>query len=170
MMLPFYTHLSQATAARAGDAVRGPVLAGLHRAWRLALRAERPDLWSAMWMSLLWSTHFDNGATAGAAGNAPPTDVVDGMLWNMRTWPLELVDWPFDNAHRLDVRQRIGLTRFGRPQLERVLPANERWQDRWNGNPYVLNGGGSGMTQSDPGAWLLPYWMGRFYGLIGADE
>ena len=43
----------------------------------------------------------------------------------------------------------------------------ERNQQRWNANPYVLDGG-SGMNECDPGAWLLPYWMGVYHGLIRA--
>jgi hypothetical protein len=47
-----------------------------------------------------------------------------------------------------------------------VVPANERTQGRWNGDPYDLVGG-SGFIEMDPGAWLLPYWLARHYGLIG---
>ena len=46
------------------------------------------------------------------------------------------------------------------------LPANERCQYRWNANPYLIQDCGSGMSESDPGAWLLPYWMARYYDLI----
>ena len=49
-------------------------------------------------------------------------------------------------------------------QLE-VLPGNERTQMMWNGDPYDLTGG-NGMAEDDAGAWLLPYWMARHYGLI----
>ena len=50
------------------------------------------------------------------------------------------------------------------------LPADERRQLRWNSNPWDVRDGGSGTSEGDPGAWLLPYWMGRYYGLIGASE
>ena len=46
-----------------------------------------------------------------------------------------------------------------------MLPANERTQLRWNGDPFDLVDG-SGYTEYDPGAWLLPYWMARYHGLI----
>jgi hypothetical protein len=46
-----------------------------------------------------------------------------------------------------------------------VVPANERTQERWNGDPFDLTGG-SGFNEVDPGAWLLPYWMARYYKLI----
>lgn len=50
-------------------------------------------------------------------------------------------------------------------QSVNVLPANERTQLRWNGNPYQLDYGGSD-DEMDPGAWLLPYWMARWIGML----
>ena len=163
MMLPFYTHLHSGSGGDA--AARAAVLLGLRRAFAGALRAERSDLWNAIALAV---GAFDGDAAA---------ELQAGMLWNLRTWPLELIDWPFANAHRLDVRFRYQRTRFQKRQLERVLPANERWQGRWNANPYdAIDGGkdpnpqpnpdGPGRSQTDPGAWLLPYWMARYHGLL----
>ena len=40
---------------------------------------------------------------------------------------------------------------------------------KWNGNPYQPDGGTpEGRSEEDGGAWLLPYWMGRYYGMIAA--
>ena len=50
-------------------------------------------------------------------------------------------------------------------QSERVLPANERTQLRWNGNPFLLDSGGAD-GEVDPGAWLLPYWMARWIKML----
>ncbi len=47
----------------------------------------------------------------------------------------------------------------------RVLPANERNQDRWNADPYQMNGG-DGSSETDGGVWLLPYWLARANNLI----
>ena len=46
-----------------------------------------------------------------------------------------------------------------------MVPANERSQGLWNADPYSVSGG-SGMDEWDAGAWLLPYWMARYHGLI----
>ena len=46
-----------------------------------------------------------------------------------------------------------------------AVPANERSQGQWNTDPYDLTGG-SGYSEYDAGAWLLPYWLARYYGLI----
>ena len=46
------------------------------------------------------------------------------------------------------------------------LPASERRQYRWNADPYDVTDGGDGLSEGDPGAWLLPYWMARHHGII----
>ena len=52
-----------------------------------------------------------------------------------------------------------------RSQSLQVLPANERTQLRWNGNPYLLDNPGSS-SEMDPGPWLLPYWLARWNKLL----
>lgn len=52
-------------------------------------------------------------------------------------------------------------------EATRIFPANERAQGRWNADPYDLDGG-SGYSENDAGAWLLPYWMARAFGIIAA--
>jgi hypothetical protein len=47
-----------------------------------------------------------------------------------------------------------------------VLPAGERPLIKWNGNPYRLDGGDGGRTEEDGAFFLLPYWMGRYHGII----
>jgi len=45
------------------------------------------------------------------------------------------------------------------------IPPDERHSLRWNADPFYLDRGG-GYEEYDPGHWLLPYWMGRYYGFI----
>ena len=147
--LPYYTQLAFTT-----DASRNaPVLASQERTWQV-VRSLRSDLWNAIYL-----------ATTGGPG-ADASDV-ESIAWNLQTWPLELVDWPTANSQRLDITIDTEADRFGgngNDALE-VLPANERSQFRWNGNPHDLDGG-NGKNEGDPGAWLLPYWMARYHGLI----
>jgi hypothetical protein len=37
---------------------------------------------------------------------------------------------------------------------------------RWAENPYAYVLRGDGHSESSGTFWLLPYWMGRYYGLI----
>ena len=133
-------------------AQRGALIASLERT-RLLLRGLRSSLWDSIF--------------AAALGQASPTDAAD-TLWNLRTWPLSLVDWPAMNSHRLDVvldtdGERNGWTT---PDSVGVIPANERAQTRWNANPHDLDGG-SGVDESDPGAFLLMYWSAVAAGIVG---
>ncbi len=47
----------------------------------------------------------------------------------------------------------------------KVFPANERVQGRWNADVYDLDAG-AGFSESDGGAWLLPYWIARAFNLL----
>ena len=100
---------------------------------------------------------------------------VDDLLWNLRTWQLELVRWPVNNSQRIDIEYAHTTNRFGRAHVQQKhsgspLPANERRQDRWNANPWDVSDGWDGMAEGDPGAWLLPYWMARYYGIITSPQ
>lgn len=83
----------------------------------------------------------------------------------LRTTPLDLVEWTVDNTKRDDVR----LVRYPEPdsiQTDRLLPADERGIIRWDNNPYAAVQGENGRVESSGVFWLLPYWMGRYYGFI----
>jgi hypothetical protein len=41
---------------------------------------------------------------------------------------------------------------------------------KWNGNPFIVDGGGAGRSEDDGGFFLLPYWLGRYHGFLAADE
>ena len=188
MMLPFFTHLHQTATVAAPTGVRAPMLLGIKRAFSTALKAERSDLWNAMYLAVHGNDASVSDSDTERSESRTNVDedverMQQDMLWNMRTWPLELIDWPFANSHRLDVRYRYQHGRFENPQFERVLPANERAQFRWNANPYDARDGGTGKTpidpgawggtgktQTDPGAWLLPYWMARHFGTLSAPH
>jgi hypothetical protein len=81
--------------------------------------------------------------------------------------PMDTVEWTVDNSSRVDISERPRNNRFGRRQSTRVLPPNERPVMKWNGDPFELDGGDGGRTEDDGAFFLLPYWMARYYGLIG---
>ena len=79
------------------------------------------------------------------------------------------------NSHRIDILYEDSQNRFGAKRTDSLhsrspLPAHERRQGRWNSDPYDVTDGGSGTSEMDPGAWLLPYWMARYYGAISASD
>lgn len=83
--------------------------------------------------------------------------------------PTDRRTWAMRNSHRADVVFEPMEDRFGRRQLQRVLPADERCFEKWNANPYLPDGGGDGREEDDGAAYLLPYWMARYHGFLAAD-
>lgn len=163
-MLPTYLHLAASPANTATPKLRE----GLRRNFDVELRDERSALWGAIFL-----------AAGGARSASEHTAVVEDVLWSLRQWPLDLRSWHVDNRHRQDITWRIGADRFGRAggRSTRVLPPNERMQYRWNADPYAVDDGhncdpvgqacSDGLEEADPTAFLLPYWMARYHGLLG---
>ena len=92
-------------------------------------------------------------------------DVAGGIL-TLEEMPEDRRSWRQENSHRDDVHFSARPNRFGRPILDHLLPADEREFDKWNGDPFEPDGGGDGRHEDDGAAYLLPYWMGRFHGLL----
>uniref|UniRef100_A0A7S3DIH1 Uncharacterized protein n=1 Tax=Palpitomonas bilix TaxID=652834 RepID=A0A7S3DIH1_9EUKA len=90
---------------------------------------------------------------------------IEDGVWNLQGWPEELIDWPMINSDRYDVLlSKSGGRSPGHEYSVDVLRPQERSQLRWNGNPHEVDNGG-GHTEGDPGAWILPYWLGRYQDL-----
>jgi streptogramin lyase len=99
-------------------------------------------------------------------GNDPNFDC---SIENLQETPLDLIRWRVDNSKREDLR----LVRY--PEMEhlqtnRLLPGSERCLMRWDKNPWNAVSGDGGRYESDGVFWLLPYWMGRYYGFISAPS
>lgn len=143
--LPYYTLFQTNPAQRFQPIFES----SLRRTWK-HVQSRKSSLWAII--------------TAVSLGTIEPEQMQDA-LWSLREWPLDSIDWPVPAAHRLDVSLNRYPDRFGKPQIEQLLPPDERRLTRWNANPYRADGG-SGTYALDPGAWLLPYWMARYHGLI----
>ncbi|MCP4644571.1 MAG: hypothetical protein GY851_29270 [bacterium] len=91
---------------------------------------------------------------------------LDAAIENLRNIPEDRRSWRTENSHRTDVVFHPRVDRFDKPQLLRVLPADERTFGKWNRNPYIPDEGGDGRHEDDGAAYLLPYWMGRYHGFI----
>ncbi len=89
-----------------------------------------------------------------------------GAIENLRQIPTDRRLWRQQNSHRADVVFAPRVNRFGRRVLLQSLPADEYTFAKWNADPLVPDGGGDGRGEDDGAAYLLPYWMGRYHGLI----
>jgi len=109
--------------------------------------------------------NFIYGATTGRR-----CDVGEAVA-TLQDWPWDLTDWTVRNSHRHDVKVRTAAgPRQGRTELDRVLPASERRLARWNGNPWVPDGGSEGRVEDDGAAWALAYWIGVYHGYLPKGE
>lgn len=62
----------------------------LERSWRVVARGK-----SSMWTVIY----------AYALDKAGDTELIEKLVWTLRSWPLELVMWRTNNSHRLDIRK-----------------------------------------------------------------
>lgn len=91
-------------------------------------------------------------------------------------FPLDRINWSHQNSHRLDV---VPLPRHAGTDPEdrgeeargcrvngKVLPVQERHFAHWNADPWTLDIGGDGRELASGTVFLLPYYMGLYYGFI----
>ena len=121
----------------------------LERSWQIE-RPERNPLWNVIYAAGTGASEFDAAET----------------VRTLQEIPMDLVQWTVTNSHRLDVPLDPLGDRFKRRQALVVLPYDELPMSKWNGNPYNLDGGNGGRSEDDGAYFLLPYWMGRYHGLI----
>ncbi|NIJ51273.1 hypothetical protein [Dyadobacter arcticus] len=91
-------------------------------------------------------------------------------VWYLREHPLDLIDWVIKNSHRKDIE--LLEPNFRKQTTKEVLPPDERPVQRHNGNMFSLDrSGGNGTSEHSAGdIWLLPYWMGRYLGIISGPQ
>jgi hypothetical protein len=121
----------------------------LERSW-LVERPERNPLWNFIYAAGSGSKDFDR----------------DQSLRTLREIPNDLVTWTVTNSQRHDLLLGPAPDRFKQIESLIVLPYDELPVMKWNGNPYRLDGGNGGRGEDDGAFFLLPYWMGRYHGLI----
>ncbi|MFM8617741.1 MAG: two-component regulator propeller domain-containing protein [Opitutaceae bacterium] len=107
---------------------------------------------------------------------SPYGDWRGDSLATLRGFPLDRLNWPLRNAHRLDVvRLPLAQSRdFYEPGNEgrghrrdgRVLPVENRHFNHWNTDPWQLDYGGRGDVLGSGTVFLLPYYLGLYHGYI----
>ncbi|MCU0338568.1 MAG: hypothetical protein MUE30_01690 [Spirosomaceae bacterium] len=104
-----------------------------------------------------------------ALTGTPQFDLKEAV-WYLQEHPLDLIDWNVANSHRRDI-EKIG-PNFRNQTTKEVLPPDERPIQRHNANMFALDRTrGNGISEHSAGdIWLLPYWMGRWLGVIGAAK
>lgn len=88
-------------------------------------------------------------------------------IWYLQEYPLDLITWKMTNSHRKDIEPIAA--NFREQTIREVLPPDELRISRHNANRFTLDGGNDGRSEYSAGdIWLLPYWLGRYLGVITA--
>ncbi|MBI4658086.1 MAG: hypothetical protein HY735_04410 [Verrucomicrobia bacterium] len=91
-------------------------------------------------------------------------------------FPLDRLNWPHKNSHRLDVVMLPGVRSRDLDSPDRrtrghrvngkVLPVENRHFNHWNTDAWQLDYGGNGSELAAGTVFLLPYYLGLYHGLI----
>ena len=106
-----------------------------------------------------WFNFLHAALTGDESENFPSVE-------HLRSWPLDLRVWSYQNSHRADLK-----TPPGHVALKggtRTFPPRETEPLRWDHWLMQADGGAGGNDVVEPSAWLLAYWMGRYHGFIAA--
>ena len=89
---------------------------------------------------------------------------LEEAIWSLKEFPLDMVGWTIKNSHRKDLE--FLEPNFRAQSTRYVLPPDERRMSKYNGNAFTLDGGENGHREYSGDIYLLPYWMGRYIGVI----
>ena len=84
-------------------------------------------------------------------------------------YPEEIILWDVDNTKRADLTSDANLL----PTLnvsKTSIRRSESGALDWEENPFSFSWEGGGMSEENPTMFLLPYWLGRFHGFVGAGD
>lgn len=126
-----------------------------------------------LWKQLDPFRNFINAATASAAEVSAEPEAYRTLV---RDGVCTLARFPSSNRQAAqdttDIPEACTSGRHG-SLAATVIPIERRCRSvfEWWGNPYSREQCPDDLRdQSQPAGYLLPYWMGRFFGFIGADD
>jgi hypothetical protein len=112
----------------------------------------------------------------GEVPTGPWPGWLDDALATLRGLPLDRLDWPLRNSHRLDLQFLSPQANFdtgdsaqrgrGGRRDGRVLPVENRQVRHWNVDPWQLDYSGNGQVLGPGTVFLLPYYLGLYHGFI----
>jgi hypothetical protein len=138
-MLSFYPYFRYAHDAG--------MLTGIDQWWENCQRENNP-LWT-----YIYSMARPNAPVDLAAARA-----------TLERIPMDLIEWTVANSSRVPMIKELDRAQLR--QSKNLLPPDERPVMKWNGNPFVVDGGNQGRSEDDGGFYLLAYWMGRYFGFV----
>jgi hypothetical protein len=159
------------------ETLKGQVRYSFFRYWA----NEAPEL--NPFFNFAFAAHNVKGVVTNTWGTFPVDPWkgwMDDSITTLYGFPLERINWPKQNHHRLDI-QLVSLQgstdlyearQGGRGQRVngKVLPVENRHFGHWNTDPWRLDYNGSGMELAAGTVFLLPYYMGLYHRFIEAPK
>lgn len=124
------------------------ILAGLRHFWNYE-RIERSPYWSVLF-----------GAFSGECSD------LDRAVTSLEELPLDFINYPIKNSVRELEWTDEAIKYGGCRQLKEPLPYDEKPVNGYDCNPFIADSG-NGFEAAEPTIYLLPYWLGRYFGLFG---
>ncbi|QDU43430.1 hypothetical protein Mal52_19040 [Symmachiella dynata] len=134
--------------------------------WKL-VEAERNPLFNYIFAAC-WDT-----IETGDYQRKTPQSCLEDALFTLKRYPLDRFRWGYKNSHRKDIQFIEGgwfeywwKNPKGYLRTGVTLPIDEHFVEHWNKDVWNLDAGGNGTSLADGTSFLLPYYMGRYYGFI----
>jgi hypothetical protein len=128
---------------------------------------ESADNWSKM-LSEEWN-HSDDALWNFCYAMTGATEFdLEESIWYLKEFPLDLIQFAIQNSHRQDI-EMVEPNFRGQTTAE-VLPPDERPELKHNRNFFTLDAGDRSSELSAGDTFLLPYWMGRYLGIISPPQ
>ena len=94
---------------------------------------------------------------------------LDASIDFLKDYPIDMRNWAVNNSERKDIE--LVPANFRGQTIKERLSLREAPLFRHNGQIFHLDNAGDGSTLTSAGdTWLLPYWMGRYLGVISAPK
>ena len=94
---------------------------------------------------------------------------LDESIWFLKEYPLDMISWTIKNSNRKDIE--LLPNNFREQTTKEVLPPDERPSYKHNTNFFVIDrNDGGGRIENSGDIFLLPYWMGRYLGVISEPQ
>ncbi|KAA3660863.1 MAG: hypothetical protein DWQ10_05750 [Calditrichaeota bacterium] len=140
----------------------------IHRHWQIEKYEKCPwanFIYAACCMGKVRTDHW------GETELTPPKESLEDAIETLKRYPLDLINWPMSNAHRIDLvplKEHLGHEpgTAGYRTDGYVFPIDERHEIRWGRDPYALQGFGDATRLETGLHFLVAYYMGLAHGFF----